>query len=218
MRMSTSGIYHRCGIALALVVAANGLGADRGTADPRFDDFDEEVIVTGEREDSHQVVNLETMMGIYQSRLQGSILYRRQEYAEALPHLLAAARRGFKFAQARVGFILQQGADGVPQDPEAAVAWLAVAARGDTHPEIRNYFKALWAKVPDQRRPALRNLIDVYVQRYGSRANRVACDMSHKAGTWLKKLTCRFQDEHLYKIGADFDPHGWATSSVESSQ
>ena len=218
MRMPTSRIFRRCGIALSLLIAVDGLGADRGTADPRFDDVDEEVIVTGERDDSHQVVNLETMMGIYQSRLQGSILYRRQEYAEALPHLLAAARRGFKFAQARVGFILQQGVDGVPQDPEAAIAWLAVAARGDTHPEIRNYFKAMWAKIPDQRRPALENLIDVYVQRYGSRANRVTCDMSHKAGTWLKKLTCRFQDEHLYKIGADFDPHGWATSSVESSQ
>lgn len=218
MRMSTNGIHCRCGIAVALLVAASSLGAEQASVDPRFDDVDEEVIVTGERDDSHQVVNLETMMGIYQSRLQGSILYRRQEYAEALPHLLAAARRGFKFAQARVGFILQQGVDGVPQDPQAAVAWLAVAARGDTHPEIRNYFRALWAKIPDQQRPELENLIEVYVQRYGSRANRVTCDMSHKAGTWLKKLTCRFQDEHLYKIGADIDPHGWATSSVESSQ
>ena len=216
--MSTGSNHRRCAIALVLTVAANGAVAEQAAVDPGFDDVEEEIIVRGERDDSGQVVNLETMMGIYQSRLQGSILYRRQEYAEALPHLLAAARRGFKFAQARVGFILQQGVDGVPQDPEAAVAWLAIAARGDTHPEIRNYFKALWAKIPDGQRPALEDLIDVYAQRYGSRANRVTCDMSHKAGTWLKKLTCRFQDEHLYKIGADFDPHGWATSSVESSQ
>ncbi|MDE0178086.1 MAG: hypothetical protein OXP36_05770 [Gammaproteobacteria bacterium] len=216
--MSTSRTCGRYAGALALLAAANNPVAQQTGVDPRFDDVDEEVIVTGQREDPHQVVNLETMLGIYQSRLQGSILYRQQEYAEALPHLLAAARSGFKFAQARVGFILQQGVDGVPQDPQAAVAWLGVAARGDTHPEIRNYFKALWSKIPDEQRPALEDLIEVYVQRYGSRANRVTCDMSHKAGTWLKKLTCRFQDEHLYKIGADFDPHGWATSSVESSQ
>ena len=214
--MPSRRFYCGCAIALAALVAATSLGAERGTVEGRFDDVDEEVIVRGERDDSHQVVNLETMMGIYQSRLQGSILYRRQEYAEALPHLLAAARRGFKFAQARVGFILQQGVDGVPQDPQAAVAWLGVAATGDTHPEIRNYFKALWTKIPDQQRPALEDLIRVYNDRYGSRANRVTCDMSHKAGTWLKKLTCRFQDEHLYKIGADFDPHGWATSSIET--
>ena len=214
--MPSRRFYCGCAIALAALVAATSPGAERGTVEGRFDDVDEEVIVRGERDDSHQVVNLETIMGIYQSRLQGSILYRRQEYAEALPHLLAAARRGFKFAQARVGFILQQGVDGVPQDPQAAVAWLGVAATGDTHPEIRNYFKALWTKIPDQQRPALEDLIRVYNDRYGSRANRVTCDMSHKAGTWLKKLTCRFQDEHLYKIGADFDPHGWATSSIET--
>ena len=214
--MPSRRFYCRCAITLAALVAVASPGAERGTVDPRFDDVDEEVIVRGERDDTHQVVNLETMMGIYESRLQGSILYRRQEYAEALPHLLAAARRGFKFAQARVGFILQQGVDGVPQDPQAAVAWLGVAATGDTHPEIRNYFKALWTKIPDQQRPALEDLIRVYNDRYGSRANRVTCDMSHKAGTWLKKLTCRFQDEHLYKIGADFDPHGWATSSIET--
>ena len=216
--MPTCKLYCRCGVALALLVAVDGLGAEGDSVDPRFDDVDEEVIVTGEPVDRHQVVNLDTMMGIYQSRLQGSIHYRRQEYAEALPHLLAAARRGFKFAQARVGFILQQGVDGVPQDPEAAVAWLGIASKGDTHPEIRNYFNALWDRIPTQRCPHLEDLITVYDERYGSRANRVTCDMSHKAGTWLKKLTCRFQDEHLYKIGADFDPHGWATSSTASSQ
>ncbi|MDE0420835.1 MAG: hypothetical protein OXK76_08100 [Gammaproteobacteria bacterium] len=215
--MPSRTIHCGCGIAFALLVAANGTGAERVTVDPGLDDVEEEIIVRGRPDDRHQVVNLETMMGIYQSRLQGSILYRQQEYAEALPHLLAAARRGFKFAQARVGFILQQGVDGVPQDPQAAVAWLGVAATGDTHPEIRNYFKALWAKIPDQQRPALEDRIRLYNDRYGSRANRVTCDMSHKAGTWLKKLTCRFQDEHLYRIGAEFDPHGWATSTIEPS-
>lgn len=203
---------------VAFLVAGASPGIERVAEDAASQDVEEEVIVKGDPQNRHRVVSLETMMGIYASRLQGSILYRQQKYAEALPHLLAAARRGFKFAQARVGFILQQGIDGVPQDPHAAVAWLGVAAKGDTHPEIRNYFRALWAKIPDQRRPGLEDLIAAYHVKYGSRANRVTCDMSHKAGTWLKKLTCRFQDEHLYKVGAEFDPHGWATSSIEIAQ
>ena len=205
-------------MAIGSVGVENTDGIDPITASQAgFQDVDDEVIVTGRPLDRHKVVSLETMMGIYQSRQQGSILYRQQRYADALPYLLAAARRGFKFAQARVGFILQQGPDGVPKDPEAAVAWLGVAATNPTHPEIRNYFNDVWKRIPDHHRGALQDTIDDYVERYGARANRVACDMSHKAGTWIKPLTCRFQDEHLYKIGADFDPHAFATSSLESS-
>ena len=140
---------------------------------------------------------MEYLLEVYDARRTGADLYRRGRYEEAFPHLLVAARRGFKFAQARVGFLYQQGL-GTPQDPEAAIGWLGVAAKGETMPEIRNHFNALWEKIPDVYRPRLREVIDGFDAKYGARANRVACDTSHKAGTFTKRLTCRFMDEHLY--------------------
>ena len=158
---------------------------------------DEEMIVTGRAPAKNRVPPMEYLMQVYDARRQGAHLYKRGRYAEAFPYLLVAAKRGFKFAQARVGFLYQQGL-GTPQNPEAAIAWLGVAARGNTMPEIRNHFNALWAKIPETYRPQLEAVIDVYDSKFGAKANRVACDTSHKSGTFVKRLTCRFMDEHLY--------------------
>ena len=157
----------------------------------------EEVVVTAEAPEPGKVPRMEYLLAVYDARRTGADLYRRGKYAEAFPYLLAAAKRGFKFAQARVGFLYQQGI-GTPQDPEAAIGWLGIAARGETMPEMRNHFNALWDKIPDVYRPHLKEVIDSYEAKYGSRVNRVACDASHKAGTFTRRLTCRFMDEHLY--------------------
>ena len=157
----------------------------------------EEVVVTAEAPDPGKVPRMEYLLAVYEARRTGADLYRRGKYAEAFPHLLAAAKRGFKFAQARVGFLYQQGI-GTPQDPEAAIGWLGIAARGETMPEMRNHFNALWRKIPDVYHPRLEEVIDSYEAKYGSRVHRVACDASHKAGTFTRRLTCRFMDEHLY--------------------
>lgn len=52
--------------------------------------------------------------------------------------------------------------------------------------------------MPDVHRPELAELIHSYERRYGTRANRASCDTGHKAGTFVKHLTCRFMDEHPY--------------------
>ncbi len=157
----------------------------------------EEVIVTATRPSHNRVPPLEYLLEVYDARRQGAYLYKRGRYDEAFPYLLTAAKRGFKFAQARVGFLYQQGL-GTAQDPHEAVAWLGVAARGATMPEIRNHFNSVWAKIPDLYRPELADLIDSYERKYGAQANRVSCDTGYKAGTFVKHLTCRFMDEHLY--------------------
>lgn len=158
----------------------------------------EEVIVTGTPSESGRVVMLQDALAIYDARQRGADLYRRGKYEEAFPHLLVAARRGFKFAQARVGFLYQQGL-GTERNAWEAMAWLGVASRGTTMPEILNYFNALWTKVPEGYRPQLEDMIDIYDERYGTRSNRVTCDRSRKAGTYLLSLTCRFIDDHLYQ-------------------
>ena len=78
------------------------------------------------------------------------------------------------------------------RDGWEAMAWLGVASRGTSMPEIRNYFNTLWEKVPDGYRPQLQDKIDIYQERYGTRANRVSCDRGRKVGTYLPTLTCRF--------------------------
>ena len=169
-------------------------GPEQAHASP--DDV-EEVVVIGDAPAPGKAPSMEQLLAAYAARRTGADLYRRGRYAEAFPHLLTAAKRGFKFAQARVGFLYQQGL-GTPQDPEAAIGWLGIASKSETMPEIRNHFNALWRKIPDVYRPRLEQVIDDFEAKYGSRVNRVVCDSSHKAGTFTKHLTCRFMDEHLY--------------------
>jgi hypothetical protein len=163
---------------------------------------DEEMIVTAPKPDRGQVPQFEYLLETYKARSKGSLLYRRGKYAESFPYLLVAAKRGFRLAQARVGFLFQQGL-GTPRDAEAAIAWLALAATPDTLPEIMNYFRTQWAKIPPEYIPQLERVIDEYREQYGNRENRVVCDMSRKAGTHFKKLTCRFMDESIYQDFSD---------------
>ena len=83
-----------------------------GTAEP------EEVVVTGSRLEPGSVVPYEDMQHVHDSRAKGACLYKRGRYDEAFPYLQAAAKRGFKLAQARVGFLHQKGL-GTRRDPNA---------------------------------------------------------------------------------------------------
>jgi len=154
----------------------------------------EEVIVTGSPADPGIAPTLEYMQQTYDARGKGGCLYRRGDYEEAFPFLLAAAKRGFKMAQARVSFLYERGL-GTSRDTEAAVGWLAVAATGTTHPSIRYAYRDVWRRIPDEYLPRLEQVADEYRSKYGSRRHRVNCDLSATAGTHLKMLTCRFQDE-----------------------
>lgn len=163
---------------------------------------DEEMIVTAPKPDRGQVPQFEYLLETYKARSKGSLLYRRGKFAESFPYLLVAAKRGFRLAQARVAFLFQQGL-GTRMDAEASIAWLALAATPDTLPEIMNYYRMQWAKIPPEYIPRLEQIIDEYREQYGNRENRVVCDMSRKAGTHFKKLTCRFMDESIYQDFSD---------------
>ncbi len=173
--------------------------------DPALDpdrEPDEEMIVTAPKPGKGKVPQFEYLLETYKARSKGSMLYRSGKYAESFPYLLVAAKRGFRLAQARVGFLFQQGI-GTPRDGEAAIAWLALAATPDTLPEIMNYYRSQWDKIPPEYIPRIELLIDEYREQYGNRENRVVCDMSRKAGTHFKKLTCRFMDESIYQDFSD---------------
>ena len=163
----------------------------------------EELVVTGSPLSAPGViVPYEVMQHVHDSRAKGACLYRAGRYEESFPHLLAAAKRGFKHAQARVGFLYSQGI-GVERDPLAAVGWLGVAASGTTHPEIRRYFNGVWDRIPDEHLGKFEEIVGNYRSRYGSRRHRVECDLHSTAGTHFKKLTCGFRDEANH---VDFHP------------
>jgi len=186
-------------LAAVLVAGASARSAS-GEATPTvrvIAEVPEEVLVTESRLEPGQVVPYEDMQLIHDMRSKGGCLYRRGDYEEAFPYLMAAAKRGFKMAQARVGFLHQKGL-GTERDPYAAVAWLAVAADGRTHPEIQHYFNDVWKRIPEEYLPGFQAVTDEYRSKYGSRRHRVNCDFSSKAGTHFKKLTCRFQDEAMH--------------------
>lgn len=156
----------------------------------------EEIVVTGVREDSLDPVG---MSEIYNSSGRGGWLYRKGRYEEAFPHLLAAAERGFKLAQARVSYIYQQGLGGVERDAEAAIGWLGVAATPTTTPEIRAYYRRVLAHFPDDYRARIDEIVQFYVNRYGSTATRVDCENTRLAGTFISRLKCDFRDAPNYR-------------------
>ena len=173
----------------------------------------EEVVVTETAPKRGVIPTLELISEVYHARRQGGWLYKRGRYKEAFPLLLTAAKRGFKFAQARVGFLYQQGCPpwgDAPREPcewggpggksnvDPAIGWLALAAKPPTLPEIRGHFKKLWKRIPAQHHAHFDAVIANYEQRYGTKVNRIGCDRSHKAGTYMKKLTCRFLDEQVF--------------------
>ena len=183
--------------------AVDATASARSERGPLYDSDIEEIVVTAPRPERGKVPSYERVFQIYESRRKGAWLYQQGRYDEAFPHLLAAAQSGFKFAQARVGFLYQQGL-GTEQDPYAAVGWIGLAAEGDSHPEIKNYFRNLWERIPEDYEPSLEAVIDEYREKYSAKANRVGCDMSRKAGTHIKFLTCRFMDEGIYQNFGDF--------------
>ena len=128
----------------------------------------------------------------------GRQLYLQHRYAEAVPYLRAAAKRGFKMAQARLGEILVLGLDDIDQNVEVGMGWMGVAAHGTTLPSIRNRFNDLRSHVPAELHPQLASVVGEYVDKYGPDANGVNCLRHKPAGTQITKLRCGFEDEGRY--------------------
>lgn len=152
----------------------------------------EEMIVSAER---LPVPSLLQMEDTYQAQEQGTKHFRRRDYARAYPHLVAAAKMGFKTAQARLGYIYLHGLGGIPYDPVRGIGWLSVAAEPETLPWIRRYSERIWRVVPSRYMADMATVADRYRAKYGRNATGVSCNRNRRAGTHLVSLTCLFDDE-----------------------
>ena len=128
----------------------------------------------------------------------GRQLYLQHRYGEAVPYLRAAAKRGHKMAQARLGEILVLGLDDIDQNVEVGMGWLGVAAYGTTLPSIRSRFGKLRSQVPVELHPQLATVVSDYIDKYGPDATGVNCWRHKPAGTQITRMRCGFEDERRY--------------------
>ena len=160
---------------------------------------------------------------VYDAANRGTDLYRQKRYKEALPYLLVAARRGFKWAQASVGDIYLHGRGEVPADLEAGIGWLGVAAQQRTTNAITQFYKESRGKLPERfTDDAVAEIVSDYRANYGNREHRVACrfdvDEGRSFSLRLKSLRCHFMDEgtQCRDIAIDDDPLSSSGGEVSS--
>ena len=185
-----------CGVATA--------AAPRSSADLEAGaDYDEEVLVTAERLEKGEWPTGTIITQTYNVRQRGMLLYELGRYEEALPLLLVAAERGFKWPQAMAADIYLHGRGGVRRDIRSGIGWLGVAASPRTSPQIDSYFRQAMAELPDRMREAAETTVDEYRERWDSRGWRVSCrrTVSESANSVVmslrlnKRLRCIFWDE-----------------------
>ena len=175
------------------------------TAEYSADGYVEEMVVTAPilrtpGPDPGEMPSGEFISQVYDAANRGSQLYREKRYKEALPYLVVAAKRGFKWAQASAADIHLHGKGGVPVDLEAGIGWLGVAAQQKTTNSIRQFFEESKELMPERYTDAaIDAIVSDYRAEYGNRAHRVACRFAADEGvTWsfnFKRLRCHFIDE-----------------------
>ena len=135
---------------------------------------------------------------VYDAFSQGAHLYKQKRYKEALPFLIAAAKRGFKWAQASAADIYLHGRGGVPVDLEAGIGWLGTAAEPKTAYSIVEFYEESRALLPAQYTPeAVDAIIASYRDQYANSQHRVACRSAAFDTSWsirIKSVRCHFID------------------------
>ena len=161
------------------------------------------MVVTAERLEKGEWPTGTIITQTYNVRQRGMLLYELGRYEEALPLLLVAAERGFKWPQAMAGDIYLHGRGGVPRDLRSGLGWLGVAASPRTSWQIDSYFRQAMAELPDRMRKTAEATVDEYRKRWNSRGWRVSCRRTvsgspNSVVTSLrlnKRLRCIFWDE-----------------------
>ncbi|MXW53810.1 MAG: hypothetical protein F4X44_11090 [Gammaproteobacteria bacterium] len=152
----------------------------------------EEVIVEGIQE---EVLHAFQFDDFHEVNRTGEHYYLTRQYKKAFPYLLASAKRGFKMAQARLGYIYLGGLGGVKKSLPTAIGWIGVAAEPRSDPQIKNYFKRIMRAIPEDLKDEVQEVVDAFIERYGTDATGMSCIHTRIAGTHISTLTCNFKNE-----------------------
>ena len=156
----------------------------------------EELVVSEVRE---QIENAFSYNDFHTVKDRAEFYYRIGRYKDAFPYLLASAKRGFKIAQAQVGYIYLTGQGVVKPSKATALAWLGVAASPRSDPEIKNYYKDLLKTVPEDLKPKVEELVQTFIDTYGPKATGMSCIHVRRAGTHVSDLKCNFKGEFEHR-------------------
>ena len=155
-------------------------------------------VITAPEPEFGQIPSGQFISQVYDAFSQGAHLYKRKRYKEALPFLLAAAKRGFKWAQASAADIYLHGRGGVPVDLEAGIGWLGTAAEPRTAHSIVEFYEESRALLPTQYTPeAVDAIVAGYRDQYANSQHRVACRSAAFDTSWsirIKSVRCHFID------------------------
>ena len=181
-------------LALGFPVQAAGEAAER--------EPDDEIIVTAPvitvpGPAQGEMPSPDFIVQIYNAEHRAAELYKQKRYKQALPYLLAAARRGFKWSQASLADIYLYGRGSVAKDLEAGIGWLGVAAQPEATSEVERHFLLALRRLPRSFAPRIDAIINDYRTQHGAAAHRVRCEFAAKdeASMRIKHLDCRFKDE-----------------------
>lgn len=144
------------------------------------------------------IVRPAEMLEILKSHRRGRNYFAKQDYENAYPWLLVAAKGGFKEAQAQLGYMYQEG-KGVEKSNIKAIAWFGVAAEGTTTPQIKNHFRKLKSAVPSENVQYVDRVVTGYIANFGSESTRVSCDLHRPTGSHISRIKCMFKDAHKYR-------------------
>ena len=172
-------------------------------------------IITAPAPELGQIPSGTFISQVYEAASRGAELYREKRYKEALPFLVIAAKRGFKWAQASAADIYLHGRGGVEVDLEAGIGWLGVAAQPRTTNSIMEFYKESRALMPQRYTPeAVDQIVSNYRSEYGNLTHRVACRHQPIDPGWsmrIKNLRCHFIDEatQCRDVSLDGEEIGW---------
>ena len=155
-------------------------------------------VITAPEPEFGQMPSGQFISQVYDAFSRGAELYEQKRYKEALPFLLAAAKRGFKWAQASAADIYLHGRGGVPVDLEAGIGWLGVAALPRTAYSITEFFEESRALLPARYTPdVVDRIVASYRAQYANSQHRVACRSAAFDPSWsmrIKSVRCHFID------------------------
>lgn len=152
----------------------------------------EEVVVQGIQE---EVLHAFQFDDFHKVNRTGEHYYLTRQYKKAFPYLLASAKRGFKMAQARLGYIYLGGLGGIEKSVPTAIGWIGVAAEPRSDPQIKNYFRRIMKAIPKHLKDDIREIVDAFIEKYGTDATGMSCIHTRVAGTHISQLTCNFKNE-----------------------
>ncbi len=122
-----------------------------------------------------QSTNIErrTFLSLELDQINGIKSYKKGEYEKAFELLKTPATWGYKGAQYTIAFMFLKG-DYVQQSTLLGMGWLGVA----TEKEIENWsdqYRKLYASATPTQQIQIDKIVEVYIQRYGMRAQHVTC-------------------------------------------